>query len=333
MIMEKKLEFSADYFKTEVRDGFEVSSMMKRAWAAQMEVLHVVADVCNKNEIRYFADFGTLLGAVRHKGMIPWDDDIDICVVREEYNRLIEILPYELPYGFVVAGMYADSERLQEAAFVPHLRVIADETLWNFNDYMRYFHGFPYQRVGIDIFPIDYISRDDGFVDIQKNIVRLGIILLRDWDELIEQKMLDAYLEEFSKLCNVNFDKQTNIKNYIWRVIDKISSICDRNESDYCTNFAIWLKNERCWFPKECYNTFIRIPFENFSVNAPKMYDEVLKAEFGENYMTPIMGGAGHDYPFYGHMEPELLKQIRNVGFKGSVDEFCEEVASGRLRV
>lgn len=333
MIMEKKLEFSADYFKTEVRDGFEVSSMMKRAWAAQMEVLHVVADVCNKNEIRYFADFGTLLGAVRHKGMIPWDDDIDICVVREEYNRLIEILPYELPYGFVVAGMYADSERLQEAAFVPHLRVIADETLWNFNDYMRYFHGFPYQRVGIDIFPIDYISRDDGFVDIQKNIVRLGIILLRDWDELIEQKMLDAYLEEFSKLCNVNFDKQTNIKNYIWRVIDKISSICDRNESDYCTNFAIWLKNERCWFPKECYNTFIRIPFENFSVNAPKMHDEVLKAEFGENYMTPIMGGAGHDYPFYGHMEPELLKQIRNVGFKGSVDEFCEEVASGRLRV
>ena len=331
--MEKKLEFSADYFKTEVRDGFEVPSMMKRAWAAQMEVLHVVADVCNKNEIRYFADFGTLLGAVRHKGMIPWDDDIDICVVREEYNRLIEILPYQLPYGFVVAGMYADSERLQEAAFVPHLRVIADETLWNFNDYMRYFHGFPYQRVGIDIFPIDYISRDDGFVDIQKNIVRLGIILLRDWDELIEQKMLDAYLEEFSKLCNVNFDKQTNIKNYIWRVIDKISSICDRNESDYCTNFAIWLKNERCWFPKECYNTFIRIPFENFSVNAPKMYDEVLKAEFGENYMTPIMGGAGHDQPFYGHMEPELLKQIRNVGFKGSVDEFCEEVASGRLRV
>lgn len=331
--MEKKLEFSADYFKTEVRDGFEVPSMMKRAWAAQMEVLHVVADVCNKNEIRYFADFGTLLGAVRHKGMIPWDDDIDICVVREEYNRLIEILPYQLPYGFVVAGMYADSERLQEAAFVPHLRVIADETLWNFNDYMRYFHGFLYQRVGIDIFPIDYISRDDGFVDIQKNIVRLGIILLRDWDELIEQKMLDAYLEEFSKLCNVNFDKQTNIKNYIWRVIDKISSICDRNESDYCTNFAIWLKNERCWFPKECYNTFIRIPFENFSVNAPKMYDEVLKAEFGENYMTPIMGGAGHDYPFYGHMEPELLKQIRNVGFKGSVDEFCEEVASGRLRV
>lgn len=49
--------------------------------------------------------------------------------------------------------------------------------------------------------------------------------------------------------------------------------------------------------------------------------------------MIPIKGGANHDYPFYGHMEQELIKQIRRVGFKGSVDEFCEEVASGRLRV
>ena len=213
--MEKELEFSADYFKTEVRDGFEIPAMMKRAWAARMEVLHVVADVCNKNEIRYFADFGTLLGAVRHKGMIPWDDDIDICVVREEYNRLIEILPYELPYGFVVAGMYADSERLQEAAFVPHLRVIADETLWNFNDYMRYFHGFPYQRVGIDIFPMDYISRDIGITSVQKQVIRLGIETLRDWDKLEESGMLDEYVNGFQKLCNVSFDNVKNVKNFV----------------------------------------------------------------------------------------------------------------------
>lgn len=121
------LKFDNDFFNTEVRDGFEISSMMKRAWAAQMEVFQVVSDICNRNGIRYFADFGTLLGAVRHKGMIPWDDDIDISLMRDEYNELIRILPGELPYGFVVAGMYADCERLQNAAFVPQLRVIADE--------------------------------------------------------------------------------------------------------------------------------------------------------------------------------------------------------------
>lgn len=330
--MEKELEFSADYFKTEVRDGFEIPAMMKRAWAAQMEVLHVVAGVCKNNEIRYFADGGTLLGAVRHKGMIPWDDDIDICVVREEYNRLIQVLPKALPHGFVVAGMYADSERLQKAAFVPHLRVIADETLWNFNDYMRYFHGFPYQRVGIDIFPMDYISRDIGITNVQKQIIRLGIETLRDWNKLEENGMLDEYVNGFQKLCNVSFGNVNNVKNYMWKIIDKISSISYREEADYITNIFYWLDNDNYKMKKECYDYTIELPFENMNIVAPEMYDEVLRAEYGD-YMVPVKGAADHDYPFYGHMESELIKQIRNVGFKGSVDEFCEEVASGRLRV
>lgn len=330
--MEKELEFSADYFKTEVRDGFEIPAMMKRAWAAQMEVLHVVAGVCKNNGIRYFADVGTLLGAVRHKGMIPWDDDIDICVVREEYNRLIQVLPKALPHGFVVAGMYADSERLQKAAFVPHLRVIADETLWNFNDYMRYFHGFPYQRVGIDIFPMDYISRDIGITNVQKQIIRLGIETLRDWNKLGENGMLDEYVNGFQKLCNVSFDNVNNVKNYMWKIIDKISSISYREEADYITNIFYWLDNDNYKMKKECYDYTIELPFENMNIVAPEMYDEVLRAEYGD-YMVPVKGAADHDYPFYGHMESELIKQIRNVGFKGSVDEFCEEVASGRLRV
>lgn len=330
--MEKELEFSADFFKTEVRDGFEIPAMMKRAWAAQMEVLHVVAGVCKNNGIRYFADGGTLLGAVRHKGMIPWDDDIDICVVREEYNRLIQVLPKALPHGFVVAGMYADSERLQKAAFVPHLRVIADETLWNFNDYMRYFHGFPYQRVGIDIFPMDYISRDIGITNVQKQIIRLGIETLRDWNKLEENGMLDEYVNGFQKLCNVSFDNVNNVKNYMWKIIDKISSISYREEADYITNNFYWLDNDNYKMKKECYDYTIELPFENMNIVAPEMYDEVLRAEYGD-YMVPVKGAADNDYPFYGHMESELIKQIRNVGFKGSVDEFCEEVASGRLRV
>ena len=130
-----------NFFKREVRCGFEIDEMMKRAWAAQMEVLTVIDKICKKNGLRYFADAGTLLGAVRHQGFIPWDDDIDISMLRKDYNELIQIMPQELPRGFVIAGMYADSERLRQAAFVPQLRVIADETLWNFNAYMQYFHG------------------------------------------------------------------------------------------------------------------------------------------------------------------------------------------------
>ena len=61
------MEFASNFFEKEVREGFEVSEMMKRAWAAQMEVLQVVVDICNKNGIQYFADWGTLLGAMISK--------------------------------------------------------------------------------------------------------------------------------------------------------------------------------------------------------------------------------------------------------------------------
>ena len=326
------MNFEHNFFLTEVREGFEISSMMKRAWAARMEVFKIVADICRKNKLRYFADWGTLLGAIRHKGMIPWDDDIDICLMREEYNELIKILPNELPYGFVVAGMYASSERLQNAAFVPQLRVIADETLWDFNDYMKYFHGFPYQRAGIDIFPIDYISRNSDFTDIQKKIIQLGLMILEQWNDLQKSNSLEQCVKNFSNLCNINIPLNSTSQNQIWKIIDNISSLCYKEEADYVTEFQFWIKKDDYKIPKECYDNVIRIPFENFSINAPSNYDRVLRAEFGD-YMTPIKGCADHDYPFYGHMEQELIRQIRNVGFNGSVDEFCEEVSSGRLHV
>lgn len=84
---------------------------------------------------------------------------------------------------------------------------------------------------------------------------------------------------------------------------------------------------------KECYDEAVMLQFENIQIPVPAMYDEVLKAEYGGDYMTPVQGAADHDYPFYGHMEEELKKQIKAVGFDGSVEEFCQEVSSGRLWV
>ena len=90
------LSFSDKYFDGEVRDGFFIESKMKRAWAAQLEVLDEIRRICQANNIRYFADWGTLLGAVRHQGFVPWDDDLDICMLRDDYNRFLEIAPGQL---------------------------------------------------------------------------------------------------------------------------------------------------------------------------------------------------------------------------------------------
>lgn len=67
------LPFTEEYFKTEVRDGFTVYELMKRCWAAQLEVLNKIIEICDKYHLTYYAYWGTLLGAVRHQGFIPWD--------------------------------------------------------------------------------------------------------------------------------------------------------------------------------------------------------------------------------------------------------------------
>ena len=245
--------FREDFFQKEIRCGFEVSEMMKRAWAAEMEVLQVIEDVCKKNRLQYFADWGTMLGAARHQGFIPWDDDIDICLRREEYDKLIQILPQELPRGFVLAGMYAGEERLRQAAFVQHLRVIADETLWNFNDYMRYFHGFPYQRIGIDIFPLDYIPMDEEVADLQKMILQYGVGTLKNWDVFRQRGELETRLVQIEEWCGKELPRNEQIKNALWRMLDSVCALYHAEESEEMTDYMFFIESPDYRMKKEWY--------------------------------------------------------------------------------
>ena len=97
---------NSDFFKEEVREGFCISAEMKKVWAVEMKVLSFVISVCKKYDIPYFADYGTLLGTVRHKGFIPWDDDIDICLKRSDYMHLIEAFKKENNTDYVYNGFY-----------------------------------------------------------------------------------------------------------------------------------------------------------------------------------------------------------------------------------
>ena len=75
---------------------FEAKGTLRNTQLLYVELLRFIANVCNKYDINYLIADGTLLGAVRHGGFIPWDDDIDLALLREDYDRLIEVLPKEI---------------------------------------------------------------------------------------------------------------------------------------------------------------------------------------------------------------------------------------------
>ena len=108
----------SEFFKEEIREGFTVSAEMKKVWAVEMKVLSFVISVCKKYDIPYFADYGTLLGTVRHKGFIPWDDDIDICLKRSDYMRLIEAFKKENNTDYVLTLVCIDGDTFLNMNFI-----------------------------------------------------------------------------------------------------------------------------------------------------------------------------------------------------------------------
>ena len=96
------MNFEHEFFEDEVRDGFFVPAEIKHAWAAELEVLSEVDRICKKYNINYYADWGTLLATVRHEGFIPWDDDLDIVMKREDYKKFLEFAPDEMLPGYSV---------------------------------------------------------------------------------------------------------------------------------------------------------------------------------------------------------------------------------------
>ena len=148
-------EISMDFFRDEVRNGFFIPTVIKQAWAAQLQVLDVIDTICRKHGITYFADWGTILGTVRHGGYVPWDDDLDICMKREDYVRFKEVARTELPEHFCIHDYEHKEDHWEFLA-----RVVNHEHICYDLDHLKEFHNFPY-LTAIDIFVLDYLYKDE----------------------------------------------------------------------------------------------------------------------------------------------------------------------------
>lgn len=153
--MDIKLKIPEGYLNEEMRDGYLVSSEMKKIWVVELDLLNEFIRVCDKYNIIYFANGGTMLGAARHKGFIPWDNDIDIMMFRTEYEKLCKIAPSEFkaPYFF-------QTEDSDPGSLRGHAQLRNSNTTGILNSELNKKLKFN-QGIFIDIFPMDNIPDDE----------------------------------------------------------------------------------------------------------------------------------------------------------------------------
>lgn len=328
------MEFDREYFEAEVRDGFYVTAEMKQAWAAQLEVLNDFDKACRENGLEYYADWGTMLGAVRHGGFIPWDDDIDVCMKRPDYNRFLRIAKDIMPDGYDIYNIETDegSDNLLS-------RVINSRSI-GFDEYkLRKFHGFPY-IAGIDIAAMDYIAPKKEEMEFQKKIILIinnVLVLIRNYEKGEDDKnSLDEIkncVRQIEELCAISIDWNKNLGQQMNMLIAKLCGLYKEEECEYICSMTEWIKAGRQKYPKEYYNNIIRIPFENITVPVPKEYDAILTELYGD-YHEKIHNCDSHDYPFF-EEQRNLAEEwgAPIVRFKADIKsykDFIEKV--GRIR-
>lgn len=305
------MRFPHTYFEDEVREGFYVPCMMKCSWAASLEVLGEIAKVCERHQIRWFAYCGTLLGAVRHGGFIPWDDDLDICMLREDYIRFNEVAPRELPEGYRVVNAQ------NEEKFYELLTQVRSSDYIKFDeDYLHKHHNFPFVS-GVDIFPLDSLMRDPEAEKLRESLAELANILAvsfcKDHPSYRERtkEELEDIMRYLEKQCNFTFDRSRSMKKQVYTLLDRLYAMGDAKEAEKVVHMTYWLKQKTHAFPIEYFGHTVMLPFETIQIPAPVDYDGVLRIQYGE-YMRSVRDGGMHDYPWY-KAEEKLLYDEKGI--------------------
>lgn len=300
------LKMNENFFKEEVRCDFTVSSEMKRFWAAGMMILADIEKICNKYGLTYYADFGTLLGAVRHKGFVPWDDDIDICLVRSDYDKLLRALRTELPDNYVIYSPVLDGGNSQPFSRVFNGRKpIPDD--WRTEHYC----GCPY-IVGVDIFPLDCVNRDEGIYSAQLGLYNAIYDLAQGYDKYEERGESEQLISQIEELCSATIirGEASEVVPQLWRLADKIAKISTEAESDHYTEYWRCVSEKEVRFDKSWFKSRIMMPFEDILIPVPCGFREVLTQWYGD-YSTPVKYVAWHDYPCF-KSQKEIYSKYHN---------------------
>ncbi len=257
-------------------DIIEDNNSLKFVQKAILEIFMVYRKICEQHHLRYWAIGGTCLGAVRHCGFIPWDDDLDVAMPDEDYQKFMEIAPKELPYPYelIPPGKLLHSP-------VPFMKIQNVETTF-IEDHERTFPD-SFKGIFIDIFPLCGMpnSKVDKWL-LQKKIYIFGYLSRYSKRAVASMHgMLKKMLVIGSKCLSFPFPD--NYFLMLWlKTIFKYKFNAEENKFTALLCIPGYGKN--LVFNKEWFSSYVELPFEITTIRCPSGYDEFLTRQFG-NYL------------------------------------------------
>lgn len=250
-----------------------MDNILRRLQLTQLEMLKVVDKFCAEHSIKYSLYAGTLLGAVRHKGFIPWDDDLDICMPREDYERFIELWQHYAPAGFVLQNKENTSVFTQSFT---KLRKDHTTFLQPGEEKVSYHTG-----IFIDIFPFDRIP-DRKINRVKQKLYCMVYNLLTK--ERVPGKTNWNIFERLAArilLGLVKGKKRVEMRNEMLIKLTKYNFNTELGLVSYAT-----IQGMSTIYRKDSFEEPVKMLFEDQDFLCFACWDENLKAEFGD-YMTP----------------------------------------------
>jgi lipopolysaccharide cholinephosphotransferase len=268
--MENKLNL-----EEEIIDGYKVSSQMKRIWQVELDLLEKLIEVCNKYNLTYFFIGGSLIGAVRHNGFIPWDDDIDVGMFREDYNKLLEIADREFNEPFFFQTPYSDN------IYRGHAQIRMNNTSAILPTEIHLNH---HQGIFIDVFPFDEYPNSDKEFNKQKK-------KLHTLETLLKYPFRRKYDTLKSKSISLFVNKLDRTKLY--KKYENEASKFNNNGNGLVSNLSFKYGREKYAHNKEYFQNLTTHKFHYLDVNIPIDYDKILTKQYG-NYMDYVIAPSTH---------------------------------------
>lgn len=281
------LEIPSCFFEEEERDGYLVSADMKKVWAVELDLLNEFSKVCEKHNLKWFVHAGTMLGAIRHKGFIPWDDDIDVVMPRKDFEKLnlLGIQEFRHPYFYQTE----ETDRF----FCRNYARLRNSNTTAIQEWEKSFK-YPYnQGVFIDIFPMDNIPDDES--DRTEYFARLTVLNNKAWQW---RNMVHWYRPKRDKgwvkrasyyIKHVYFKYLSRKKGNYHYYLNQHNAlvVCYNDREIVFVGESIIVPLGRWIWKREWVDEIIMVPFEMLQVPIPTGYEECLNAGFGKNWRIP----------------------------------------------